>query len=108
MRDTEDAYQASLKKGDTLQSLTEQANRKGAELAAKKAESAAKKAESKSEGCRAGGRREDDSKRRHSGAWSSESWGGRGREDDSKRQRGGAWSSGSWGSGKERDLPQGK
>ena len=101
MRDTEDAYQASLKKGDTLQSLTEQANRKGAELAAKKAES-------KSEGCRAGGRREDDSKRRHSGAWSSESWGGRGREDDSKRQRGGAWSSGSWGSGKERDLPQGK
>ena len=52
---------------------------------------AVKKAESKSEGRRAGGGREDDSKRQRSGAWSSGSWG-----------------SGSWGSGKERDLPQGK
>ena len=64
---------------------------------------AVKKAESKSEGRRACGGREDDRKRRRSGAWSSESWGGGGHEDDSKRQRSGAWSSGSWGSGRERD-----
>ena len=34
LRDTEDAYQASIAKGDTLQSLTEEAKRYGEELAA--------------------------------------------------------------------------
>ena len=38
LRDTEDAYQASLSRGNTLKSLTEEAERKGAELAARKEE----------------------------------------------------------------------
>ena len=53
LRDTEEAYQQSLAKGDTLQSLAEAANREGAEVAAKKAAIAAKKATEKAEGRRA-------------------------------------------------------
>ena len=38
LRDTEAAYQASVANGETLKSLTEEAERKGAELAARKEE----------------------------------------------------------------------
>ena len=63
LRDTEDAYQASIAKEDTLQSLTEVAKRYGEELAAQK-------------GRRAGDERQVPSKRWRRGALSSASWGG--------------------------------
>ena len=91
LRDTEEAYQQSLARGDTLQSLTEAAKRDGAVIAAKKAAAiAAKKAAEQAEGRRARDGREDDKKRRRPNAWSGGTWSDR------------SWGSGSWGVAKER------